>query len=605
MFPQCLYVQPAAVAAAGPEVDQDRVDLGCEIAVNSDLSMEYCYVYTGTWYPPPDLKVQEVPRGRAPVSTVSLCVGQVFIVLGTVEESDCGGPVGMRTKGVAVAQVALDGEDCESLDETIFSFSKLQRLQHERRLCARRMAFVFLVMTILIVVFFFGSGFATYPLPPPSPWQPPRLPRPPSTPPPPPSPPSPPQPPSPPPSRPTMAVTVYSDPVDLRYGEVKVYIWPMMALPPQLVARYSSGLRQMEIVDYDLDIVYVKADGSEASATLQELYIHHGSVIISNVTAFDVKKDGRPPGTRMDLNTGFRDSESNRPPIMGSPPVWIREEGLVLAPVVRPVAWSYVLHVINTRKPGAPWNGGLSPLSLCPCSRQRVLDPQAGTIDGKMPFSPFRKCTRVNNTACSLTTYTGGERCCAHGMQLTDTSACHTPTCAEEYPEDRFYLKATFRYADGISLGREPPTPATLVKTQTFEVNEFDVPACAAGTAPAACIRVYSNVVPFITWPPRDYDSDLMMAVPHVHAGIISCELSDAETNKSLCLVTIDNNHLVYGTGLSAGNEMGYLVGMRPCTWERANAPRLRFGQPLRVVSKYSAKRHLTGAMAGFALWVL
>ena len=28
MFPQCLYVQPAAVAAAGPEVDQDRVDLG-------------------------------------------------------------------------------------------------------------------------------------------------------------------------------------------------------------------------------------------------------------------------------------------------------------------------------------------------------------------------------------------------------------------------------------------------------------------------------------------------------------------------------------------------------------------------------------------------
>lgn len=104
---------------------------------------------------------------------------------------------------------------------------------------------------------------------------------------------------------------------------------------------------------------------------------------------------------------------------------------------------------INTRKPTGAVDGRSSPLTMCPCTRQRVIDLEHGTIDG-MYTNPFA-CPEwlADNPACSLSTYVGGVRCCyGHHSFLTDTEMeCATPDC-EELPVDRAYLKTTIYYED-------------------------------------------------------------------------------------------------------------------------------------------------------------
>ena len=91
---------------------------------------------------------------------------------------------------------------------------------------------------------------------------------------------------------------------------------------------------------------------------------------------------------------------------------------------------------------------------------------------------------------------------------------------------------------------------------------------------------------------------ELAWAQPHLHPGGIYAQLQDAVTNRTLCEASTENGGVVYGTGLEAGNERGYLVGIRGCRWNRTSAPTFERGHPMRVTAAYDASEYITGAMA-------
>ena len=87
---------------------------------------------------------------------------------------------------------------------------------------------------------------------------------------------------------------------------------------------------------------------------------------------------------------------------------------------------------------------------------------------------------------------------------------------------------------------------------------------------------------------------------------VISIELTDARTNKTLCLLSRENGGLVYGSISEVGDERGYLVGIEPCRWGMDAAPRLRVGQPMRATAVYDATSTQTGVMAKLGVfWTL
>ena len=51
-------------------------------------------------------------------------------------------------------------------------------------------------------------------------------------------------------------------------------------------------------------------------------------------------------------------------------------------------------------------------------------------------------------------------------------------------------------------------------------------------------------------------------------------------------------------SGREAGNESGFLVGVRICHFDRAHAPRIRQGERLRMRATYDASVYRIGAMA-------
>lgn len=77
----------------------------------------------------------------------------------------------------------------------------------------------------------------------------------------------------------------------------------------------------------------------------------------------------------------------------------------------------------------------------------------------------------------------------------------------------------------------------------------------------------------------------------------------DAATNATLCAISRDDGGLRYGSGHAAGEEAGYIVGFRTCSWGVRDAPRLRPYQPLRFVVEYDARRYLAGVMGGASLF--
>merc|ERR1719182_1146842 len=80
--------------------------------------------------------------------------------------------------------------------------------------------------------------------------------------------------------------------------------------------------------------------------------------------------------------------------------------------------------------------GETSKLLECPCTPQRVIDEDNGTVDGASPFPPFGTCnwqlSHEPNPSCALSTYRGGTRCCKHGVFVIDTDEIDTNELPEE-----------------------------------------------------------------------------------------------------------------------------------------------------------------------------
>jgi len=267
-------------------------------------------------------------------------------------------------------------------------------------------------------------------------------------------------------------------------------------------------------------------------------------------------------------------------------------------------------HVINTQKSKEK----VSPLLECPCTPQRKFDFEQGTIDGKKPDPPFGHCSAeyaaTGDPSCNISTYVGGWRCCEDGVFLIDTDECEKPDCSEN-PVDEVYMKFIFEYEDyqpGYTRAIEPAACCDVTGDGQGTGNiEHDVPACPAGTPPEECIYVAESIQP-VGYHDRQSSSDevdLVFAGPHLHWAGISLELIDHTTNKTLCHVKYTANNsggVMYGTGQEPGNEEGYLVGLKPCIWDAAEAPRFRRDHLLRTRAVYNATTSHTGAMS---LWLM
>ena len=52
----------------------------------------------------------------------------------------------------------------------------------------------------------------------------------------------------------------------------------------------------------------------------------------------------------------------------------------------------------------------------------------------------------------------------------------------------------------------------------------------------------------------------------------------------------------------AVGDERGYLVGLRPCTWDADSAPRFRRNHLMRLTAVYNASHERFGVMAEWTL---
>ena len=75
----------------------------------------------------------------------------------------------------------------------------------------------------------------------------------------------------------SSSFTVYSEPIELRYGEVHNRMQGELPLPPDVVARYAQdGAPAMAITSFEMDMVRIDKDtGNETRVPLYESYLHH------------------------------------------------------------------------------------------------------------------------------------------------------------------------------------------------------------------------------------------------------------------------------------------------------------------------------------------
>lgn len=451
--------------------------------------------------------------------------------------------------------------------------------------------------------------------------------------------------------KPQHNFTVYSQAVRLRYGEVhnRVQFDPVtqqgFPLPEDVVTRYRTRMSAdgpntgtMAVVSYDVDMVRRDAEGRETSVPLWDHYNHHFIMHIGGASGIaalrraveenpgvvdmqgrGLRKLQRKAGLTDDIQYvdfgGAAGAEYRHNPHRFPDPfrMFVRQ----------PEVFAPELHMINTLHANAtPEWGKASPLLQCPCTPQRDINVQNWTINGEAPDPAFgcsEKMKQAGNPSCGLETYTGGWRCCHHGVMLVDTSKCREPDCAE-WPRDEVYMRFTFTYEDADEETR------LLYSQGCCDVSsdhmgdgniEYDVPQCAAGTPPEECVYVFDTVQPMDYYDPNksmqvkngsfvpesELEVDLVYAAAHLHVTGISLEMIDAVTNETLCKASRANGLIMYGEGKEVGNEAGYLTGITPCVWGGPGKvpPRRKRSHPIRTRAVYNATEKNTGVMA---LWL-
>eukprot|EP00933_Yihiella_yeosuensis_P080747 TRINITY_DN94226_c0_g1_i1.p1 TRINITY_DN94226_c0_g1~~TRINITY_DN94226_c0_g1_i1.p1 ORF type:complete len:503 (-),score=91.14 TRINITY_DN94226_c0_g1_i1:469-1908(-) len=440
--------------------------------------------------------------------------------------------------------------------------------------------------------------------------------------------------------------TVLSLPVRLRYGQVFNRYQMFQPLPEEIVSRYANS--SIAITGFDVDMVRIRADGSEEKVKLDDHYLHHYALSIGSeniMSKIDQKAAEDKMFARMlrgcHAMTGvgvhaFLDEleklghNHDELSVFGSAagaeyrhnPQ--RFEAPFRALIKKPQVWSPLLHIINTQEwthTGGSQDIPYSPLLECPCTPQRKINVSAGTIDGKAADPPI-KCSQefaaTGNPSCHLSTYVGGWRCCEDGVFLVDTDEeCKNSDCSEK-PVDEVHMKFTFFYEDPEPATRPIESAACCDVTSSIQGNEnieYDIPNCPEGTPAADCIHVAESIQPIGYFgsnpmsPNNKYQGsdlvDLVFAAPHLHVAAKSIELIDHVTNKTICEVHVtprNDGGLLYGHGSTPGDENGYLVGLETCRWTGATAPRFRRDHPMRSRAIYNATHYHTGVMS---LWLM
>jgi hypothetical protein len=132
---------------------------------------------------------------------------------------------------------------------------------------------------------------------------------------------------------------------------------------------------------------------------------------------------------------------------------------------------------------------------------------------------------------------------------------------------------------------------AAVLPVKIFDVAackvEYRVEECAgAGNDGGECVHVQTATQVL----PRG--GDVVFGVAHQHSGSIGASLHGDDGASPM-------RPTGYGEGQEAGNEAGYIVGMSTC-YPKPGDVKVRDGEALTVVSRYSSQRRHTGAMGLF-----
>merc|ERR1712070_845174 len=93
---------------------------------------------------------------------------------------------------------------------------------------------------------------------------------------------------------------------------------------------------------------------------------------------------------------------------------------------------------------------------------------------------------------------------------------------------------------------------------------------------------------------------ELVQATGHVHKAGLSLDLIDERSETIVCHVSP-----LYGSSEAAGDEAGFLVGIRPCQFglpPLPPPPRFRRSDLIRATARYNSTEAHTGVMS---LWLL
>ena len=418
-------------------------------------------------------------------------------------------------------------------------------------------------------------------------------------------------------------IVFYSAPFELRYGEVSPYVYrgshPSMdaadrvglhyaisgaearssrdAVPAHVRQRYH-GDHLMAITGYTWAVVKRGPSGEEVPVPYHEVYNHHASIhIMTDI----VNNTGGIQTAEFTISV-----DENAPAVFKRPFRQIVRE---------PSDFTFQTHLIRLRHDGmGPYDGRYSPMSMCRC-KPGLVNLERGEIDGKAPFPDFDNnghgvcpapLDAENNTACALSTYIGGVRCCSDGFvtmtpddcerAALPASQCHSWE-ALNATRQRYYFKGVIDYEDvtpttlPLNEGTATEPNVKLAHARTGQgMHEYDARPCPAGTPPSQCTHTLEFTQPIEAVQGRvGYDPlvpemwDIHQAAPHVHTTALSLELQDAETGRTIC------RQSRAGGGLRYEGPEGLLTYLDSCVWEQGTMPRLNISKNYRTIAVYNA----------------
>lgn len=411
-------------------------------------------------------------------------------------------------------------------------------------------------------------------------------------------------------SLPALAVagsfTVYSDTIRLRPGEVYNNLGRPIPVPADIREQFQG--KDMPMNAFSMDIVEIaEGTGLERSVPLYEMYNHHYIVRAGSYAELDnLRQATLKPGCQMHNVAkgvatfgGGTGAEFRGYPFHLEAPYAQKARNIEF---IMPL-----LHVINVRLNAS--------LLECPCTSGRI-NATNKTIDGKPVERPFNcddEFKREGNPSCSLDTYAGGLRCCEDGVFLSEH-----PDKSAAYSEIR--MKMTFGFRDKAEEAVMPTVgvsnayccDVTGSKYHDGKIHraggggniEYDIPKCAPGVPPSQCVHVASTVQTIDYIPGQGEDPhevvELVQATGHLHKAALSLDLIDERSGKTVCHVKP-----VYGSSEAAGDEKGFLVGIKPCQFGQPPLhppPRFRRGDLVRSTARYNSSEAHTGVMS---LWLL